>query len=89
MSASPPIAVLVILALGVVAATWLAPLPRMTPTVNIMVPTATHQKLALWGQGHLGADGTALSVAQVIEVLADHLSPAGEVPPNMAEMHSR
>lgn len=89
MRLSPPIAVLTILALGVAAATWLAPLPRLAPTVNIMVPTATHQKLALWGQGHLGADGTALSVTDVIEVLADQLPPADQVPPNMAGTQSK
>lgn len=89
MRISPPVAVLAILALGVAAATWLAPLPRMAATVSVILPVATHQKLARWGQGHQGADGTALSVTEVIEVLAAQLPPADGLPPNVAGTHSK
>ena len=80
---SPPKGVLVILALGVAAATWLAPLPRER-TQTVTLSTATHQKLALWGMEHADTAGRPQTVAQVIEGLANNLKNQTEIPENLA-----
>jgi len=84
MKISPPIAVLIILALGVVTASWLAPLPRLEPTVNIALATGTYKKLAQWGDGEQGADGATLSVTEVIEIFAAHLPHVDKKAPKAA-----
>jgi hypothetical protein len=39
--------------------------------VTVSLSTATYSELALWVKGHAGADGQHLTVAQVIEELAN------------------
>jgi hypothetical protein len=51
MYISPPIGVLAILAVGLAGAAWLAPPQREAAQVTVMLPAATHQKLALWAGG--------------------------------------
>ena len=41
---------------------WLAPPQRQAAQISVMLPTATHQKLAHWGRSHAGADGRACCV---------------------------
>jgi hypothetical protein len=67
MYISPPITVLAILAAMVAGTLWLAPPQREVAQVTAILPTATYQRLALWGKEHPGADGRALNVVQVIE----------------------
>jgi hypothetical protein len=82
MYISPPIAVLAILAVGLAGAAWLTPPPREVAEATVMLPTATHQKLALWGKEDAGADGRPLTVAQVIEKLAIEWEKENEAPAN-------
>ncbi len=71
MHVSPPITVLAIMAAMVAGAVWLAPPQREMAQVTVVLPTATYQKLALWGKEHAGADGRPLTAVQVIEELAN------------------
>ncbi len=71
MHVSPPISVLVIMAAVVAAAVWFAPPQREMGQVTVVLPTATYQKLVLWGREHAGADGRPLTVALVIEELSN------------------
>lgn len=82
MYLSPPIAVLAVLAVGLAGTAWLAPPQHASGQVTMMLPTATHQKLALWGNKHASADGRPLTVAQVIEELANKLEKDSEDPAN-------
>ena len=82
MYVSPPIAVLAILAVGLGSTTWIAPQPREVAQVTVMLPTAIHQKLALWGKEHNGADGQPLTVVQVIEELAKKWEKDNKAPAN-------
>ena len=70
MYISPPIAVLGIMAAMVAGTVWLAPPPREVAQTTVMLPTATYQKLTLWGKEHAGEDGRPLTVVEVIEELA-------------------
>jgi hypothetical protein len=71
MYISPPIGVLAILAVGLAGAAWLAPPQREVAQVSVMLPTATHQKLALWARHRADPDGRPLTVVQVIEELVN------------------
>ena len=84
MHVSPPITVLAILAAMLAGAVWLAPPQRELAQVTVMLPTATYQKLALWGKEHGGADGRPLTVVQVIEELANKWEKDNEAPANQA-----
>lgn len=84
MYISPPIAVLAIAAVGLAGTAWLAPPPREVAQVTVMLPSATYQKLALWGKEHAGADGRPLTVVQVIEELANKSEKDNEAPANQA-----
>jgi hypothetical protein len=82
MYISPPITVLAILAAMVASVVWLAPPQREVAQVTVMLPTATYQRLALWGKEHPGADGRALDVVQVIEELANNWKKNDKAPAN-------
>ena len=77
MQVSPPIAVLATMAVLVAVVVWLAPPPREVAQVNVALPTATHQRLVQWGKDHAGVDGRPLTIAQVIEELADNWHEGG------------
>jgi hypothetical protein len=69
-----PITVLAILAVGLAGAALLAPRrPRAPAQATLKLPTATHQKLALWGRKkHAGAeDRRPLTVVPVVQELAN------------------
>jgi len=70
MHVSPPLAVLIIVAAMVAGTAWLAPPQRELALATVMLPTATYQKLTLWGKEHAGTDGRPLTVVQAIEQLA-------------------
>ncbi len=70
MRLSPPLTVLIILAAMVAGTVWLAPPQRDAGQATVMLPTATYQKLALWGKEQAGAGGRPLTVAQIIDELA-------------------
>jgi hypothetical protein len=83
MHVSPTIAVLAIVTIGLAGTAWFAPPPCEVARVIVMLPTATYQKLALWGKEHAGAEGRPLTVVQVIEGHAnrgekDHEAPAND-----------
>jgi hypothetical protein len=82
MYISPSITVLAILAAMVAGTVWLAPPQREVAQVTAMLPTATYQRLALWGKEHPGAGGRALNVVQVIEELANKWEKNDEAPAN-------
>lgn len=84
MKISPPIGVMVILAVGIASTAWLAPLPREKTQTRVALSNATYQKLSLWGKANAGTDGRSQTVAQVIEVLTDNLKNEIEVPENLA-----
>ncbi len=66
MNISPPIAISAIVAVALASTAWLEPPRREVARVTLMLPTATYQKLALWGKEHSGADGRPLTVVQVV-----------------------
>jgi hypothetical protein len=70
MKISPPIATLAILAVGVAGTTWLSPPPNEPAQVTVTLPYATYSSLAQRGSDRAGAGGQALTVAQMIGVLA-------------------
>ena len=72
MRLSPPITVLAILAVMITGTVWLAPPPQEAMQITVVLPTATHQKLAQWGADHPGTDGRPLTVLQAIEELASN-----------------
>jgi len=80
MQLSPPITILALLAVMVAGTVSLAPPQRQVVQISVMLPTATHQKLANWGRQHASADGRALTVAQVIEAFAGNWTKASEAP---------
>jgi len=84
MTISPPTGVLVVLALAITAATWLAPLPRERTRVTVTLSAATHRTLALWGMAHADAAGRPQTAAQVIERLANNLKNETEIPESLA-----
>jgi hypothetical protein len=84
MKMSPPIGVMIILAVGIASTAWLAPLSREKTQTNVALSNATYQKLSLWGKANAGTDGRAQTVAQVIEVLTNNLKNGIEVPENLA-----
>lgn len=73
MKISPPMAVVVIMSALVAATVWFKPPQGETALVEVMLPNATYQTLALWGKGRAGDDGRPLTVAQTIEELAKAL----------------
>lgn len=82
MRISPPIAVLATVAVGLAGTAWLAPPPPEVAQVNVLLPSSTYQKLALWGKEHAGADGRPLTVVQAIEELANEWEKDNEAPAN-------
>ena len=82
MYISPPIAVLAILAVGLASTAWLEPPQREVAQVTVMLPTATHQKLALWARDRADPDGRPLTVVQVIEELVNKWEKNHEAPAN-------
>ena len=84
MRISPPIVVLVVTA-GMVAATALFAPPRDAAQVVVSLPNATYQQLAEWGRAGARTDGRSLTVAQVIEELADNRANTRTAPANRAE----
>lgn len=84
MQVSPPITVLAMMAALVAVTVWLAPPPREAAQVTVVLPIATHQKLVLWGKEHADADGRTLTIAQVIEELADKWEQDNEAPANQS-----
>lgn len=84
MKISPPIGVMVILAVGITSAVWLGPLPRDKAQTSVALSSATYQKLSLWGKANAGTDGRSQTVAQVIDVLSNSLKNQIEVPENLA-----
>ena len=56
---------------GLAGAAWLAPPQREVAQVTVMLPAATHQKLALWARDRADPDGRPLTVVQVIEELVN------------------
>ena len=87
MHVSPPITVLAIMAAMVAGAVWLAPPQREMAQVTVVLPTATYQKLALWGKEHAGADGRPLTVVQVIEEFASKWGKDNDAPASQAGTH--
>ena len=85
MQLSPPITILALMATLVACTVWLAPPQRQAAQVTVMLPTATHQKLAHWGRTHADASGRALTVAQVIEAIADNWTEGSEAPTDQSE----
>jgi len=67
MYISPPIGVLAILAVGLASTAWIPPQPREIAQATVVLPAATYEKFALWGNEHIGADGQPLTVVQVIK----------------------
>ena len=84
MKMSPPIGVIIILAVGIASTAWLAPLSREKTQTNVALSNATYQTLALWGNANAGIDGRPQTVAQVIELLMNNLKNGIEVPKNLA-----
>ena len=66
MRVSPPIAVIGLMVVVVAAGVWIAPQQQKAEQITVTLPTATHQKLAHWGQNHPGANGRPLTVVQVM-----------------------
>lgn len=89
MRLSPPITVLALMAAMVAGVVWIAPPQRQAAQVTVMLPTATHQKLANWGRTHAGADGRALTVAQVIESFAGNWTDGSEAPADHSETRQK
>ena len=67
MYISPPIAVPILLAIGIGATAMLAPPQREPAQVSVTLSATTYSKLALWAKDHAGEDGEILTVEQVIE----------------------
>lgn len=82
MYISPPIGVLAILAVGLASTAWLAPPQRQVTQVTVMLPAATHQKLALWARDRADPDGRPLTVVQVIEELVNKWENNNKAPAN-------
>ena len=66
MRISPPIAILLILAVVVAGAAWLAPPPHETTEVAVSIPISMYQKLALQAQSYTDASGRTMTVEQYI-----------------------
>lgn len=71
MRLSPPITVLCLMAALVAGTVWLAPPKGEVSQVPVILPAATYHKLVLLGEGRVGMDGKAMTVAQLIEELAN------------------
>ena len=82
MYISPPVAVLAILAVGLASTAWLAPPQHEVAQVTVMLPAATHQKLALWARDRAHPDGRPLTVVQVIEELVNKREKISRAPAN-------
>jgi hypothetical protein len=89
MTISPPIGVTVIVAIALAAAPWIAPPPREVPHVSVMLPTATYNKLALWGKAHAHIDGRPQSVTQIVTKFAIGLETDDQVSADQSGIRER
>ena len=67
MRISPPITVLAILGVAFSGMAWLRAPARDEVRVSVTIPTATYEKLVLWGQANVSADGQAPTAGQALE----------------------
>jgi hypothetical protein len=73
MRISPPLAVVSTLVVLVAATALFAPPSPAQTNVSVPLSADAYRKLDLWGETHVGTNGRARSVPQVIEMLADRL----------------
>jgi hypothetical protein len=85
----PPIGVLAILAVGLASTAWLAPPQREVAPVTVMLPAATHQKLALWARDRADPDRRPLMVVQVIEEFVNKREKNSRAPAKELGEHVR
>jgi hypothetical protein len=66
MRISPPIAILLILAVVLAGAAWLAPPAHEAAEVSVSIPMDTYQKIALETKRYADATGRTITVDQYI-----------------------